>query len=416
MNITKRLIDVNYSIGRYGDHVRLIVLHTEAGYEAGTAGWFNNPMAASSSHYGVGLSGQVDQFVSEGDTAWHAGVWMANICSIGIEHEDNNDPQGVVRTDAQYEASAELVADIARRYGLDINRDTVRGHCEILNTQGVATHPHCPGDLDIDRIVALANVLLVPVVATSQLAGQPLNEVVLVTASVLRVHNDPSTTDAGTFANTPDGMVHNGDSVHIIDYIHAQDPHNDGRDVWVKTLNILNQSHWIWAGGTNFVIPAPTPVPDPTPAPPVLESSVVAPVVVTELPPMMEPVVAAAPAPSEPVAVELVPKTGTALLDHNALITNLDTNQPIANLVKTDTPLQIVGTKHQLGVTYLVTKLMFDAGLNHGIDAKYFIPVRPFDTITAKPLVPTITPALSDLPKHQGWIARFLHFITGVKS
>lgn len=421
MVITPRFVSYNFSQGRYGDHVRLIVLHTEQGYENGTASWFNNPAALVSAHYGISLAGGVDQFVSEGDTAWACGVWGVNTGSISIEHEDNRQPDTIVHTDEQYEASAQLVADIARRYGLPITTDTVKGHKQVSSS-----HPDCPGNLDVNRVIARAqgiNAVVAVVAAPVSVAGLiVVDETITVTNSVLRVHNDPSTADSGDFANTPDGMLHDGDLVHIVGYIHGQDPYNDGRDAWLKTLNGLGQSHWIWAGGTSFSapVPAPTPVlpvpPTPDVPAPVVEPAVTpatpvegAAQVVSELPGTTPDLT---PAPSEPVVGELSSAPGLATLDRPAIITDLATGQPIAHLDTTQ-PLQIAGTKLVNNTLYLVTDTMVAESLNHGIAVHFFTPVKSVDTITTKHHNPA--PTLSDLPKHQSWIARLLHFLTGVK-
>jgi hypothetical protein len=102
----------------YGPPIAL-VLHTEAGSEAGTQAWFQNPVAEVSAHFGVGLDGSIDQFVRLGDRAWANGVeetgsrWgevytgpagfvrNPNNWTVSIETEDKGDPAQPV-TDHQY--------------------------------------------------------------------------------------------------------------------------------------------------------------------------------------------------------------------------------------------------------------------------------------------------------------------------
>jgi hypothetical protein len=85
--------------------------------------------------------------VDETNVAYHAGNYSVNQISIGIEHEDNGNYNGV-RPDTLYTASARLVRDICQYYNIAINRSAVRKHSEVtLSATG------CPDALDIDRIV-----------------------------------------------------------------------------------------------------------------------------------------------------------------------------------------------------------------------------------------------------------------------
>lgn len=125
--------------------IDMIILHSMDGYFDGTTQWFLNPTTKTSAHYGVGMKGQVRNFIPENATAYHSGQYSINQRSIGIEHEDlaNNK---IVRSEELYEASAQLVADIARFYDIPLDRNHIKKHNEIVATA-------CPGTLDVDRIV-----------------------------------------------------------------------------------------------------------------------------------------------------------------------------------------------------------------------------------------------------------------------
>lgn len=138
----------NYDLSR--KPINKIIIHTMDGTLMGTAAWFNNPKSQVSSHYGIGLNGQIIQWVSEKATAYHAGVYAVNQESIGIEHEDNNSPDDGARSDILYAMSARLVRDIADFWGFPVDRSHVIPHREIKATA-------CPGGLDIDRIIREAN-------------------------------------------------------------------------------------------------------------------------------------------------------------------------------------------------------------------------------------------------------------------
>lgn|GEM_PF-729476 len=136
-------------------------MHTTDGTFIGTVGWFGHPESAASAHYLVGLDGRVVQFVDEQDTAQHAGhepvAGLAaigddspNLTTIGIEFDDGHDPHDVVRPDAQYRAGAELLAGVSARWGISLDRDHVIAHRQINPAKT------CPGNLDIDRLIAMA--------------------------------------------------------------------------------------------------------------------------------------------------------------------------------------------------------------------------------------------------------------------
>lgn len=152
----------NYTPGRPG-RIDTLVWHTMVGSEASARARFQSPSGGASAHYGVCLDGRLVQYVGEGDTAWHAGNWPVNQRSIGVEHEDDGDYNGA-RTPELYERSAQLMADLLRRYPSVPRRRTanqggggVAKHHDV-SQQGTA----CPDSLDVDRIFARAMQLLAP--------------------------------------------------------------------------------------------------------------------------------------------------------------------------------------------------------------------------------------------------------------
>lgn len=156
----------NFSSGRKGYRPEAIVIHIMEGTLAGTDSWFRNTQSKVSAHYGIGVNGEVHRYVQESDTAWHAGrvhapQWTLikpaatagmylnpNYYTIGIEHEGKNDSEW---TDAMYESSAALVADIAGRWRIPIDRSHVIGHREIYSLKT------CPGSVvKLEKIVEMA--------------------------------------------------------------------------------------------------------------------------------------------------------------------------------------------------------------------------------------------------------------------
>ncbi len=47
--------------------------------------YFSREPAGASAHYFIDRDGTIRQSVSEGGTAWHAGHWATNLCSVGID-------------------------------------------------------------------------------------------------------------------------------------------------------------------------------------------------------------------------------------------------------------------------------------------------------------------------------------------
>ena len=106
----------NYTRGRAGNPINTIVVH----YTGTSASAHNNLLyfsrngAAASAHYFIDRDGTLCQSVSEGDTAWHAGSWVTNQHSVGIECVS----AGEDFTEAQVATLASLVQDLMARYGI----------------------------------------------------------------------------------------------------------------------------------------------------------------------------------------------------------------------------------------------------------------------------------------------------------
>ena len=111
-----------------------IVIHVTEGSFWGSVRWLRNHRSHGSSHYVISRGGDIVQLVSTSDVAWHAGNRWVNLHSIGIEHEGFTRRGGF--TQAQYEASAKLVAYLAARAGMPVDRRHVIGHADVPNPYG----------------------------------------------------------------------------------------------------------------------------------------------------------------------------------------------------------------------------------------------------------------------------------------
>lgn len=153
----------NHYSGRNGYQVTHITLHIMAGFLAGTDATFLNTSSQASAHYGIGSSGTIHQYVNERDGSWSDANYESNNTTISIEHEG-----GIASaqcTDACVEASAQLCADIARRYGWprlwhDGTKGNVWLHREIHGTDHATCPDLAPNGLPCQKIIDRANELL----------------------------------------------------------------------------------------------------------------------------------------------------------------------------------------------------------------------------------------------------------------
>jgi N-acetyl-anhydromuramyl-L-alanine amidase AmpD len=118
----RRIPSPNHWPGHSGFAVRAIVVHTMAGTLASCDAWFQNEAAQVSAHFGIGLGGDIHQYVALSDSAWANGIlepgntWPLasgnpNYQTISIETEDNGVGATLV-SDAQFESTLK-VANLA---------------------------------------------------------------------------------------------------------------------------------------------------------------------------------------------------------------------------------------------------------------------------------------------------------------
>ena len=139
----------NYHAGRPASLApSAIVLHRSGGSLAQIRARYADPQSSLSAHYAVGLDGSVEQYVSEENSAFHAGLvanpsWPGlkpgvnpNLYTIAIDHES---PAAIAWPDAQLAASAALIADVANRWSIQMGADTIVLHSAIRASS------QCPG-------------------------------------------------------------------------------------------------------------------------------------------------------------------------------------------------------------------------------------------------------------------------------
>lgn len=134
----------NYQTGRQGNTIKGIVVHWIVGSLESADATFQNPQRIASATYGIGDE-EIHQYVKEEDTAYANGNLLSNRTTISIEHEGG---PNIPITDATYKTSAQLIADICKRYNIPLNREHIKGHKEVSDKATA-----CPGALDIDRLI-----------------------------------------------------------------------------------------------------------------------------------------------------------------------------------------------------------------------------------------------------------------------
>jgi len=229
---------VNFRPGRpFGSKAEAIVIHCMDGTLAGTDAWFRDPAARVSAHYGVGVDGRIHQYVSEDDTAFHAGIVVnptaamvlsrpsvnPNFYTIGIEHEGFADDKW---PDAQLSTSPALVGGIAQRWEIPLDEDHVIRHHQIRFLKS------CPGN-----VITIVDILgrvppAAPVVSPAVTSVK--------TISSLRLRGGAPSLTAPVVRTIPSQTVVEVSTVFLGDTV-------NGNNKWYSD----GTGNFLWAGGTD---------------------------------------------------------------------------------------------------------------------------------------------------------------------
>lgn len=133
----------NFTCGRSGYGIQKITVHHCAGImSAESIGnlWLN-PNRECSSHYGIGNSGEIGNYVAEEHTAWTDSDWISNCTSVTIETSNSSIGGDWPVSDEALESLIKLCADISIRNGLGLlyPGNNLTWHSMYWNTE-------CPGD------------------------------------------------------------------------------------------------------------------------------------------------------------------------------------------------------------------------------------------------------------------------------
>ncbi len=155
-----------FTSGREGSRVSEITIHHAATTDFDGIGRTFKTRGVSA-HYGVGRSKNVNQYVGEGNIAYHAGNWNANKRSIGIEHVNSSGAPNWDVAQETFLTSVELARDIVKRHGLG----------KLVPFQNLFPHDYysataCPAKLKA-RLQEYANAVNTGVSAPSKPAPAP---------------------------------------------------------------------------------------------------------------------------------------------------------------------------------------------------------------------------------------------------
>lgn len=110
----------NYSAPSARKNITAITIHHMAGVASAAqcGAIFQRPGRNGSSHYGIGVNGEIAWYVDENCVAWTNSNWPSNQCSVTIENSNSELGGDWPVSDATFNSCIKLVADIAKRNGL----------------------------------------------------------------------------------------------------------------------------------------------------------------------------------------------------------------------------------------------------------------------------------------------------------
>lgn len=133
----------NYTKGRNNTPINKITVHHMAGVlSAKQCGEiFQRPGRNGSSHYGIGVNGEIANYVDESNIAWTDSNWASNCRSVTIENSNSSAGGDWPVSDVTLKSLIRLVADIAKRNGMGT---LVVG--QNLTWHSMYAQTACPGD------------------------------------------------------------------------------------------------------------------------------------------------------------------------------------------------------------------------------------------------------------------------------
>ena len=158
MNILFKSVK-NFQKGRNGNVIKGICIHIAEGNAWQVYQTFNSE--PKSSHYLVLKNGNMWQFVLERDQAWAQGYKDRPSAKLVLDNININPNEYLVSiefegygsqdiTEIQYMNGGKLIAEIAARNALQLNRETILRHNEIRKSKS------CPGLVSVEKLIRYA--------------------------------------------------------------------------------------------------------------------------------------------------------------------------------------------------------------------------------------------------------------------
>ena len=144
----------NYSGPEARKNITAITIHHMAGVlsAASCGAIFQRPGRNGSSHYGIGVNGEIAWYVDENCVAWTNSNWPSNQSSVTIENSNSSTGGDWPVSDATLNSLIKLVADIAKRNGLG---KLVPG--ENLTWHSMFASTDCPGPYLLSKMQYIAD-------------------------------------------------------------------------------------------------------------------------------------------------------------------------------------------------------------------------------------------------------------------
>lgn len=144
----------NYSGPEARTMITEITIHHMAGVlsAASCGAIFQRPGRNGSSHYGIGVNGEIASYVDESCVAWTNSNWPSNQRAVTIENSDSSMGGDWPVSDATLNSLIKLVADIAKRNNLG---KLVKG--ENLTWHSMYASTTCPGPYLLSKIEYIAD-------------------------------------------------------------------------------------------------------------------------------------------------------------------------------------------------------------------------------------------------------------------
>lgn len=143
----------NYTKGRQAKISSVTVHHMAGVLSAERCGQiFQTPGRNGSTHYGIGVNGEIGVYVEEENTAWANSNWASNNESVSIEFSNSATGGDWPVSDATLASGIKLIADIAKRNNLGT---LVPG--QNLTWHSFHAQTSCPGPYLLARIQYIAD-------------------------------------------------------------------------------------------------------------------------------------------------------------------------------------------------------------------------------------------------------------------